>query len=194
MASFIISYASEPNHTFLSQPKPHKMRALVLIALGLVMSGATRAQDEQPNCLYAGSGGSGIYCDPATSDCCGYSTMSPSCLEHDSGNKCCVWYAASKQCNSTQSCCGGLGPGASSYASCCNEGTACCTARIGYDGSSSCCGADQKCCQASSLGYCCATDEECDTAAYTCRKITTAPETPEPAPTRKPHPPHPTHP
>jgi hypothetical protein len=42
--------------------------------------------------------------------------------------------------------------------------------------------------------YCCAADEECDMAAYSCRKITTAPETPEPAATRKPHPPHPTHP
>jgi hypothetical protein len=157
------------------------MRALVLfVALGLVMSGAARAQGEQPNCLYKASS-SGIYCDPATSDCCGYSTMFPSCMAKDSGNKCCVWYSAATQCNSTQSCCGGLGPGASSYASCCNEGTACCTARIGYDGSSSCCRGDQKCCQASTFGYCCEADEECDTDAYTCRKIG-APETPAQVP------------
>jgi hypothetical protein len=106
----------------------------------------------------------------AEEDCCGYNTMSPQCVSKTSGDKCCTWFKSATTCNSTQSCCGMMGPGASSYAFCCNEGTECCQARTGYSGTATCCPTGTKCCSAASVGLCCAMDEECDVNGNRCVK------------------------
>jgi hypothetical protein len=90
----------------------------------------------------------------AEEDCCGFNTMSPQCVSKTSGDKCCTWFKSATTCNSTQSCCGMLGVGASSYAFCCNEGTERCQARTGYSGTATCCPAGTKCCSAASVGLC----------------------------------------
>lgn len=112
----------------------------------------------------------GVHCFTQFEDCCGAGTMFPQCITKGSGEQCCTWYLAAAQCNSTQSCCGMMGPGASSYAYCCNEGSSCCTARIGYDGTSSCCPAGTTCCQGGSVGLCCASDEVCEPDNNRCTK------------------------
>jgi len=121
------------------------------------------------NCAGAG-GASGKHCFTQYEDCCGYGTMSPQCTTKGSGDQCCTWYLSSATCNSTQSCCGMQGPGASSYAFCCNEGSTCCTAQVGYDGWSTCCPEGSTCCQGSSIGLCCAAGDVCNPSMNRCDK------------------------
>ena len=123
----------------------------------------------EPNCPYAGSSGGGVTCDTATETCCGYSSMNPQCIPNGSTDKCCPWYLASTTCTATQSCCGGSGPGASSVAFCCDEGSTCCSARSPTAGPSSCCPAGSTCCAGASIGLCCAAGEECVPDSNTCR-------------------------
>jgi hypothetical protein len=126
------------------------------------------------NCpAYGGS--QGPHCFTQYETCCGQGSMSPKCMSNSNGDHCCGWYLSSTTCNSTQSCCGMLGPGASSYAFCCGPETTCCTARIGYDGTSSCCPAGTTCCQAASVGICCAADEVCNPNGNSCVKATPSP-------------------
>jgi hypothetical protein len=133
----------------------------------------TEAPPSGGQCVSAG-GYFSVECD-GTEDCCGAGTMRPHCVSQSNGDKCCRHYLDSTTCTSTQSCCGSSGPGASSYASCCDAGTECCQARISYDGSSTCCPAGTKCCSASTIGLCCAMNEECDPDFNRCKPAASGP-------------------
>jgi len=135
---------------------------------------STMACPNANNCpAYGGS--QGPHCFTQYETCCGQGSMSPKCMSKSNGDHCCGWFLSSTTCNSTQGCCGMLGPGASSYAFCCAPQTTCCTARVGYDGVSVCCPTGTTCCQGASIGVCCAADEVCNSNGNTCEKATPAP-------------------
>jgi hypothetical protein len=119
------------------------------------------------NCPYAG-GYPGHCWDRLDEYCCGDYTMDAQCVSALGPQQCCRWYDDVAICNATQTCCGGGGPGASSYAFCCGEGASCCTAQQGLDGESTCCAADTTCCEGESLGLCCQAGEVCDAANDQC--------------------------
>jgi hypothetical protein len=131
------------------------------------------------NCPFRG--GYPKHCWDGLETCCGYNTMFASCIPNDSGSHCCTHYLAARACNATQTCCGMLGPGASSYAFCCNEGSTCCQARSSYSGSASCCPTGTTCCAGASMGLCCGADETCDVLGSRCVTSTNAPAVPEPS-------------
>jgi len=127
---------------------------------GALMQGP---QQSSP-CNAAGNIG-GLNCSSPTA-CCGSGTMEPSCLPLDNSKKCCQWYLASTQCNATQSCCGSLGAGASSYAFCCAASTTCCSHGFG---SNTCCNHGAVCCGIQdSISWCCNKGHTCGTQAGQC--------------------------
>jgi hypothetical protein len=153
------------------------MRSIV----ALVFVGLAAAQMSDLFCTIAGGDGGAILCDSPIHECCGAGTMTPSCLTLNSTEKhCCVWHAAAQQCDIGQDCCGGLGPGASSYVECCEPGTTCCLAGSG-SGVSSCCRPNQICCGTFSTGLCCEAGEVCDVNGGRCISVTaTVPATTSP--------------
>jgi hypothetical protein len=118
-------------------------------------------------------GGQGPHCFLAVEECCGAYSMSPRCSKKGEGNQCCGWYLSSTTCNATQSCCGMMGPGASSYAFCCNGASTCCNSMYST-GTATCCPAGTTCCKASSVGICCAADEVCEPNMNSCSKVSSS--------------------
>jgi hypothetical protein len=131
-----------------------------------------------PNCLAYGSS-SGATCT-ANEDCCGAGTIYPQCIPKNSGKHCCVHFKGAATCEASQTCCGQYGPGASSYAFCCNAGSTCCHASSSTQGAT-CCPTGTTCCAAASIGVCCAADEVCQPNMNSCVKTSTAAPTPVPA-------------
>jgi hypothetical protein len=131
-----------------------------------------------PNCMSA-LNAFGVTCT-ANEDCCGAGTMTPQCIAKGSGKQCCRHFLSATACNASQTCCGMLGVGASSFAFCCNAGSTCCQAQSGHD-VSTCCPTGTTCCQGSTVGLCCAADEVCQANMNSCVKGSTAAPTPAPA-------------
>jgi hypothetical protein len=135
-----------------------------------------------PNCLAWGSS-SGATCT-ANEDCCGAGTMFPQCIPKNSGKQCCTHFKGAATCNASQTCCGAYGPGASSSAFCCSEGSTCCHASSSTQGSS-CCPTGTTCCAGASIGLCCASDEVCVPNMNQCSKAASTTSTaPTAAPTQ----------
>jgi hypothetical protein len=126
------------------------------------------------NCMFIATNG-GPHCWDGYQYCCGDGTMEAQCVPNTSQDVCCTYFLAAGLCSSTSSCCGELGPGASSGVVCCEEGSTCCEASPSYDGTSSCCPEGTTCCSAASVGLCCAADEVCDYENDRCAKATPAP-------------------
>jgi hypothetical protein len=125
------------------------------------------------NCRYAGSGTGAKHCFDDVETCCGWGTMTPKCVPKNSNKQCCQHFLASTTCDGTQTCCGMLGTGASSFAFCCNAGSTCCKSRGTGNGVGTCCPGATTCCQAGSIGLCCQSDEVCEPLMNTCRKLNT---------------------
>jgi hypothetical protein len=129
--------------------------------------------NEEANCWNADKT-HGVHCND-NEDCCGGGGLSPQCVIKADAKKCCLWYKAATTCNASQYCCGSYGPGANSVASCCDAGSACCTARVPSEGYSSCCPANTKCCGGVAGGLCCQLYEDCDWENSRCVPATSAP-------------------
>eukprot|EP01012_Entosiphon_sulcatum_P008503 TRINITY_DN14632_c0_g1_i1.p1 TRINITY_DN14632_c0_g1~~TRINITY_DN14632_c0_g1_i1.p1 ORF type:complete len:138 (-),score=15.84 TRINITY_DN14632_c0_g1_i1:86-499(-) len=94
------------------------------------------------------------------SQCCGQGTMNPTCLTDPTRQRCCYYRAAAKPCLQSDQCCGEYGPGASSAAFCCANGTLCCQTQ--YTGGSQCCKRGQVCCPGYT-SFCCESGQKCAT-------------------------------
>jgi len=117
----------------------------------------------------------GVNC-PAGSTCCGYGTMTPSCINNtDTSVKCCVYYLSSTQCPADATCGGILGPGASSDALCGPAGSTFCDAGFNYNAF---CSGDQECCTNGGTGLCCPAGSAC--GFDECTPPTGAPTTAQP--------------
>lgn len=99
------------------------------------------SQCEGDSCPSAGSGGT-LVCTGG-SRCCGEDSMFPSCIAPNSGKKCCTHFMAATQCDAADACCGSLGPGASSSASCCKAPTGFCCGGYNTNSYGSCCKTNQ---------------------------------------------------
>jgi len=118
-----------------------------------------------PNNCPAAANQPGVNC-PAGTTCCGYGSMTPSCLVDGSDYQCCTWYLAAAQCNSTEVCGGDLGPGASSGVLCGPPGSTFCNYGLG---SNTFCSADQQCCGLQDQeSWCCGASQTCGTTPYAC--------------------------
>jgi len=117
------------------------------------------------NCPGA-AGTAGVNCSEGTT-CCGYGTMTPSCLPADGSKKCCTWYLSSTQCDPDAVCGGSLGPGASSYAQCGAPGSSFCNK--GFGSNSFCADETYNCCgYQSAYSFCCPQNCGCNNGNYTC--------------------------
>jgi hypothetical protein len=108
------------------------------------------------------------HCFERTETCCGQGTMGPKCVPKDTTDQCCTWFLASTTCKESEVCCGGMGPGASSYASCCDAGSTCCHTRSPTTGSGTCCAAGTTCCAGVTMALCCKDGETCNDGSNTC--------------------------
>jgi hypothetical protein len=131
-----------------------------------------------PNCMSV-QNVFGVTCT-ADEDCCGFGTMTPQCIAQGSGMHCCTHFLSATACSASQTCCGMLGVGASSFAFCCNAGSTCCQAQLVAQGAT-CCPTGTTCCRGSTVGLCCAADEVCQANMNSCVKGSTAAPTPVPA-------------
>jgi hypothetical protein len=122
-----------------------------------------------------GRGGTANHCFNRTEECCGYNTISPQCLEKSSGDKCCTWFLGAISCEASEVCCGGLGPGASSSAYCCDAGSTCCHTRSPTTGAGACCPSGTTCCAGVSVAVCCQGGQTCDATSNSCAGPNNAP-------------------
>jgi hypothetical protein len=130
------------------------------------------------NCPYR----SGImrHCWDDLETCCGAGSINPQCILNDADLQCCTWEASAATCAAGSTCCGGFGPGTSSFTTCCDGDATCCPAAVPTDGAGECCPRDTTCCRGKYGGLCCASNELCDAVNDQCVPNPNAPATPSP--------------
>jgi hypothetical protein len=135
------------------------------------------------NCPGPGPEDTSHHCFNRTETCCGEGTMSPKCLAKNTTDQCCKWFLSSKTCEKSQVCCGGMGPGTTSYAFCCDAGSTCCNTRGRTTGMGVCCPSGTTCCGGIVVAVCCNKAAVCDLENQACVVgILSPPSTASPAP------------
>lgn len=139
-----------------------EMISFLLFCTAFLSLFATLGHCQSWNCPLVNNIG-GINCS-SPELCCGAGTINPSCLPECNieGMHCCRWFLSATQCNRTESCCGSLGPGASSSAFCCPPKTFCCQHSTGVN---TCCNMGDTCCGLpGATSWCCPARCSCPAA------------------------------